>query len=223
MILVHDIIIPEEVSSGDNYEYRDRATLHCMPWVDGAGNQFDCFSTLQGNTTAIIVIKSDRDGRELQRWTLPALANFKIDDFGVFQAGADLIFLVAAHEISSAPDRRNIVYRDQLPDVAIPYAAGVMPVGAATRYIGNEPDPPAEVDYSRIARDVVTAIKADMAGELGGLIQQRAKNGTRQGLQTEGALTLANVYDSTGLYNRVKETAYESCMNAIKDSKGGAG
>ena len=222
MILVHDIIIPEEVSSGDNYEYRDRATLHCSPWVDGAGNQFDCFSTLQGNTTAIIVVKSDRDGRELQRWTLPALANFKIDDFGVFQGGADLYFLVAAHEISSDPNRRNIVYRDQLPDVAIPYAAGVMPVGAATRYIGEqEPQPP--IDVAAIAAAVVTAIKADMAGELGGLIQQRAKNGTRQGLQTEGALTLANVYDSTGLYNRVKETAYESCMNAIKDSKGGAG
>jgi hypothetical protein len=208
--IIHTEEINTQVAAdlADDFEYRDRATLHSSPWVDHAGNQFDCFSTLQGNTTTIIVVKSNRLGQELQRWSLPAMPPFKIDDFGVFQSGADLLFLVAAHEISSDPNRRNIVYRDSLPGICIPYPAGQMPVGAETEYISREPNPqPIEFDYVRIVREVLTALKADMNGELGAQVQQRAKNGARQGIQTEysgGAL-----YNDSGLYNRLKETVYE--------------
>lgn len=127
----------------DTAEYRDRAVLHASVWVDHAGNVFECFSTLQGNTTALVVRRYSPAGALTGEWTLPPPAGFKLDDFGVFQSGTALLFLGAAHEAISDPTRRNIVYRDQLPGVAVAYPQGQMPVGAETPLAAwREVEPP---------------------------------------------------------------------------------
>jgi hypothetical protein len=202
-------------------QWTDRAALHTALAVDHGHNMFVGASTLQGNTTVIEVYRLNEQLVETGHWTITPAPEIKIDDFHMIISGADLMFAYVGHKAISDPNRPNPLYfvPDELRGVAIAYPQGVQPVGGEFN-VNTEPNPnpnPEPIDYAAIAHAVLDEMKAQMNGELGSQVQQKAKNGavdairreTPDFLKTETAFGQA-LYNSDGLFRRLKETVWLS-------------
>lgn len=213
-------------------EYRDRALLGAQPWVDHAGNVFESDFWLRGNESAVEIRRYNPAGELTGQWTLRPPTGFKVDGYGIFQSGAHLLVLLCGHEAIADPQRRNIVWRDQVENVAVPYPQGFAPVGAETdmdswRGVDPNPAPEVEVDYERIRGIVQTVV----AAEVNRLASQFGGGSVRGGIQekVEDALVRlfdpdyqgddprparfregfsATLYRSAGLFQRLTETVF---------------
>src|SRR5690349_5797571 len=198
-------------------DFRDRAILHCNGLQDGGGHLIEAWSSLQGNTTWVRVWKVDHtSGARTPLVDVAPPAGFKLDDFSLWQAGAALIVGIVAHEAISDPARRNIYARAVVPGVLVPYPTGAEPRGAGIdpALLGGGGPPPAPQPGGVTVDEIITAIKAEMGGDLGDLVQKRAKNGSRQGIQLE-------VTDPSGVLRDVPTPAYlrtpDAVLTVLKD------
>lgn len=201
--------------------FTDRELTATRTVVDFAGNTFRACSYLitHSNDSGVLVRRYLPNGTLQQEWDLLPDPPRKVTNFDMIQAGADLLIAVSYHDAVSTEGRASGVYPADVPGVAVAYPHGTAPQGAPTDLVGwrgvSSPPPDPGYTLDQIAHAVLTAIKADMAGELGGLVQGRAKNGARQGIQTEagvgGALgslitteNMGQVYaDSDAIYQQL--------------------
>jgi hypothetical protein len=217
-------------------EVRDRALIDYHWHPDGAGWQHKVYAWLQGNNTGITHEVWDAEGRLVRtvNTAMPRVGGvaMKIDRLNIAQSGAKMVYAVAAHEVSSSPTR--LVWGGTLvvENVCHPYPGGQEERGmdVPTALIGEptqEPQPGG--DPAAIAAAVVDLIQARMNGELGGQIQQRAKNGARQALQFEvgAALTALSAQPAflqglkDGLYQWGIDRAYEGARAALQEPRDG--
>ncbi len=225
--------------------YRDRAVLHVAGTTDYGRNLFVAFSTLQGNTSAVEVIRYNEQMVPTGSWRVTPPSNMKLDDFHLFQAGADLFIVHVDHEAISDPNRANTVYfvPDELRGIAVPYPQG-QPAQGGKFEMASEPNPNPNPNPNpgptadEIAHAVLDLMKAQMNGELGDLVQKKAKNGSRQGIQVEvgdpeGVLRFANspayLRDQNsllqvlrdGLYQWQLDRIYQATVSVLTDSTEG--
>lgn len=221
--------------------YRDRAIQHCAGTTDYGRNLFIAFSTLQGNTTVVEVIRYNEQMVPTGQWSVTPPSPMKLDDFHLFQAGADLFIVYVSHEAISDPNRANTCYfvPDELRGIAVPYPQG-QPSQGGRFLVNSDPGPnpnPQPIDYQAIANAVCTEFQARMGGELGGQVQQRAKNGAVDAVRREvlprfdtlhlslpGFLAEQGTFLQTlrdGLYQWQKDRNFESGVAVLEDSTPG--
>ena len=205
--LLYEYELPAEKDSAPILEYRDRALYNACLDMDGAGNLIDGFSHIQGNATAYHFLRTDHATGQMTPLAevLPP-AGFKIDSAAWCQSGPNLIVGMTAHEAISEPTRRVWYARAVVPNVVVPRSDGRGLFIDPALLGGGEPPPAPQPGVT--VDEIVTAIKADMAGELGDLIQKRAKNGARQAVQLE-------VTEANGVLRDVPTPAYLRTPDAL--------
>jgi len=215
----------------------DRMLLGAGWLADAAGNAFEAwYYLLQGtNTSAVVVQRRNPAGVVTGAWEIapPVVQGkeFKLDSASIRRAGTRIVIAITAHEISSLPTRLNLYAVLHLDNVATDAGGRDLDGWPVLDSVFNAPDvePPPGPGYTldQIAEAVLRAIKTDMGGELGGLIQSRAKNGARQGIQTEardanGALLSLSSQEGflqglrDGLYSWQRDRNYEAGIEALR-------
>jgi hypothetical protein len=215
------------------FNWRDRAVKGTGAVLDAAHHLFVMGWWLQGNDSGIEINEYDPAGAFRRHWLLtpPPSSDghpLKCDFVTMIQSGPDLYLIPGGHEAITSDTRQNPVWGMVLPNVCTPYAEGRNPAGgsydaAAFRSIGGGGDPTPGPTLDEIAAAVLDAIKADMRGELGSLLQQKAKNGAREAITVEQAAPgYLHMPDSLlqvlrdGLYQWAIDRAFEGARAAIQ-------
>jgi hypothetical protein len=230
---------PDLYEAAPDVEVRDRALIDYHWHPDGAGWQHKVYAWLQGNNTGIVHEVWDAAGRLVRtvNTAMPRVGGvaMKIDRLNISQSGAKMVYAVAAHEVSSSPTR--LVWGGTLvvENVCHPYPGGQEERGmdVPTALITGEPGGGTSepVDYARIQAGVDTAI-ARLVTQFGGGnirtgIQEKVEDALVRVFDREyqgsdprpadfQAKFSATVYHAPGLFNRIKETAFEACREALR-------
>ena len=195
--------------------------------TDAAGNLFLAWTELEAhsNNTVVLVQKRAPNGALLGQWRVLPPSNRKFDSASLAPVGNDLWVVGTDHEISSAEGRANDFTLGVIQGVFAPTPEpGDAPYDSRVLG-GSEPAPTDPVDYAQIQHIVNSEITA--------LVGLFGSHGLRTGLQEKGEDSLVAVmtrahmgdptdprvaafqaafsdtlYQSPGLYQRLKETMF---------------
>jgi hypothetical protein len=170
--------------------------------VDGAHNAY--VAVQRSNQSGADVLRVYPNGAYEVLGVLVPPANRGCSGVALSADGPDLVAVMTGHAWTEQP-RENYIATARIPGVLVPWGSG----GSGAPPPPPPPPAPGEnVDYDRIAREVINKMATEM-GTANTLLNKAHINGTRVAIQREGVLTEGNVNQSAGLYARIRDTVWE--------------
>ena len=181
-------------------------------FIDGAGVAFVAHALTSGRGIKVYRV-AGTTATPLEDVTPPA--NSGAYSVSLSASGADLIVVATGHYFTDKP-RQNPTWQARYPGVVTPRPAD--PYHAPGAFTGAAaPPPPVTPPPGPSAAEIADAVRArflaDLGGDtlrhgLGGLIQSASSAALTEAYKGGGAL-----YQSAGLYQRLKDTVYEVLKN----------
>lgn len=141
--------------------------------TDGGGNIFIGMAQTRGVGTAftrnVLIVKLATNGQVsvVDERAIPE--GGMADGVGITQSGSFLHVFPGAH----IGDPTARLYHYAL-DVCVPYPEGAVQVGMEGAHMPEEGEPVVEIDYERIAEEVIQRLKQEMGGELRAVLEAKA-------------------------------------------------
>ncbi len=191
------------------------------PWLcfDAAANAWSGEAVLDyqrfpQQQAVAVVTQTSPQGAQLGQWALiPAQdqnGNWqKADGTCGAQSGGTMIVDITTHALAAGDQRYIRRYRVGIPG-AVPPAAQIAPAGG---YVPDQPPapppgpPPADVDYARIQGMINVAAQH---------VVDNIKTKADAAITEAQVLTYGNVHESTGLFQRLRETIGEQLQKAFE-------
>lgn len=182
------------------------------PVIDGAGNRFDAYMLLKAapnNQAYLVIEKTTRAGVLSQVAEItPALG--KGDTCGIAQSGADLHYIITAHD----GDNAAIVIQDALQGVCVPYAGNQPQLAQEGAYV------PAGEPVSGITLD---DLRRELAAQRDGLIaelEQMFGGNIRQGIEDKcrDAIRELNMHSASMQERGVDQWARDRVFEVLRDN-----
>jgi hypothetical protein len=129
----------------------------------------------------------------------------KADSIGGMISGNLYVGYISSHALNEGA-RIMAIWQFVIAGIVVPYPQGVRPTGKEGAFVvGQEPN--VEFDWARLQTMIDTAanrVQANIVSQL----QGKAQQGATLAIQGQSVLTLGNIYDSAGLFQRILETGY---------------
>jgi hypothetical protein len=205
------------------FEIRGWAVTVAAARTDGGGNLIQWWEELQGNTTHGRVRRFDPTGNLVADIFIEPPDGFKFDNVFIFFAGADIGAIGAVHQAISDPNRISGVAMGYVQAFITPYERGHVQDGhpydlsLITGGGGGGGGGTETVDWNAGADVIMQKMKGDAS--FAAFLAKEAMNGSitatshpndatpsREWIED---LVMNRIHDSTGLYNRLKETMFE--------------
>jgi hypothetical protein len=171
--------------------------------VDGAHNAY--VAVQRSNQTGADVLRVYPNGAYDYLGLITPPASHGTSGVALSDDGADLVAVMTGHSWNETP-RENYIGIVRLPNVLVPKGGGGS--GAPPPPPPPPPPPGDDVDYDRIAREVVAKMATEM-GTADTYLNKAHINGTRVAIQREGVLTEGNFHDSAAVYARLADSVWE--------------